>query len=689
MVVFLYICGINEFINNKLIIKTMTKKYALMCLALMSLTVAQAEVIVSSPDGRINVDFEMKGDKPYYSVLYDGQVAIEPSALGLKTNMGDYTQNLTWNKDRQMTGENTGSYILPSLKEGQEHEFLFKTAKLQFSRKANPAAQENARPRSRRDHGPVMEIEFFVSNRDVAFRYTVLTQGDTRSCVITEEASAFRVADNALTFMAPQSNPMTGFARTMPSYETKYTLGEPVGKNGWGNGYTFPCLFEVPNADKAKALWIMVSETGTDGDYVGCRLLGGNGGEYRIGFPMEGELNGWGCTSVQMALPGKTPWRTITIGHTPANVVESTVTWDLVEAKYPASKDYSKDYGKGMWSWIIGMDSSCNFDEQKRYIDFAAAMGYRSLLVDALWDVQIGRERIAELSRYAQSKGVGLYLWYNSNGSWNDAPQSPKGIMNNPYERRKEMKWMQENGILGIKVDFFGGDKQPMMQLYEDILTDANDYGIMVIFHGCTLPRGWERMFPNFVAAEAILASENLHFSQGFCDAEARDCGTMYPFTRNTVASMDFGGSALNKYYNANNNRGSRRVTSDVYALATAVLFQSPVQHFALAPNNLTDAPAYAIDFMKSVPTKWDEVRFIDGYPGKYVIFARRAGDKWYIAGVNAMETPLKQTLTLPMIEGKSSVTLYQNGEMKEAKLSKRQTIKVEIPTNGGFVIVK
>ena len=228
-----------------------------------------------------------------------------------------------------------------------------------------------------------------------------------------------------------------------------------------------------------------------------------------------------------------------------------------------------------------------------------------------------------------------------------------------------------------------------MMQLYEDILTDANDFGIMVIFHGCTLPRGWERMFPNFVAAEAILASENLHFSQDFCDAEARDCGTLYPFTRNTVASMDFGGSALNKYYNANNNRGSRRVTSDVYALATAVLFQSPVQHFALAPNNLTDAPAYAIDFMKSVPTKWDEVRFIDGYPGKYVIFARRAGDKWYIAGVNAMETPLKQTLTLPMIEGKSSVTLYQNGEMKEAKLSKRQTIKVEIPTNGGFVIVK
>lgn len=331
----------------------MTKKYATLCLALMSFAMARAEVIVSSPDGRISVDFEMKDGKPTYSVLYDGQVAIAPSALGLKTNMGDYTQRLKWDKEKERTGEQHGSYVLPSLKEGQEHNFKMNTAILQFSQRERP----------------VMEVEFRVSNRDVAFNYTLLPQRDTRSCVITEEASAFRVADNALTFMAPQSNPMTGFARTMPSYETKYTLGEPVGKNGWGNGYTFPCLFEVPNADKEKALWILVSETGTDGDYVGCRLLGGNGGEYRIGFPMEGELNGWGCTSVQMALPGKTPWRTITVGHTPANIIETTVTWDLVEAKYPASKDYSKDYGKGMWSWIIGMDSSCNFDEQKRYIE--------------------------------------------------------------------------------------------------------------------------------------------------------------------------------------------------------------------------------------------------------------------------------------------------------------------------------
>ena len=400
-------------------------------------------------------------------------------------------------------------------------------------------------------------------------------------------------------------------------------------------------------------------------------------------------MNGVGSTTPAVQLPSETPWRTITCGETLQNIVETTVANDLVQPKYKASKDYT--YGKGSWSWIIGMDSSCNFDEQKRYIDFSAAMGWRSVLIDALWDKQIGYERMAELARYAKSKGVGLFLWYNSNGRWNDAPQSPLNKMDRSSARRQEMAWMQKNGILGIKVDFFGGDKQQMMQLYEDILTDANDFGIQCIFHGCTLPRGWERMYPNYVASEAVLASENLHFGQGACDAEAFN-GCIHPFIRNTVGSMDFGGSTLNKFYNADNQHGTVRRTSDVYALATAVLFQSSVQHFAMAPNNLTDAPAWAVDFMKAVPTTWDEVKFIDGYPGKYVILARRCGDKWFVVGINADKQPLKTTVTLPMFQKDTQLTVYSDdaqlqGAVKQVKQNKKQQLTVVIPTNGGLVI--
>ena len=517
----------------------------------------------------------------------------------------------------------------------------------------------------------------------MAFRYKVYPRRETLAGIVESEASGFVLPEGTTTFLCPQSKPMGGFARTSPSYETSYTLDEPAGKNGWGEGYTFPCLFKTPSG------WVLISETGTDGSYVGCRLLNEGGTNYRIGFPQPGELNGAGSVSPAIPLPYSTPWRTITLGETLAPIVETTVANDLVAPKYEASRDYT--YGKGSWSWIIGMDGSCNFDEQKRYIDFSAAMGYRSVLVDALWDKQIGYEKMAELARYGRERGVGLFLWYNSNGHWNDAPQSPRDKMDRSPVRRKEMKWMHDNGILGIKVDFFGGDKQPTMQLYEDILTDANEFGLQVIFHGCTLPRGWERMYPNYVASEAVLASENLHFGQGACDAEARNACT-HPFIRNTVGSMDFGGSALNKRYSADNQHGTTRRTSDVFALATAILFQSSVQHFALAPNNLQDAPAWAIDFMKAVPTTWDEVRFIDGYPGRYVILARRCGDQWYVAGINADEQPVKTKIDLGMMAKGSLLTVYSddaklNGNKATAKM-KKGGFAVTIPQNGAVVIV-
>ena len=632
---------------------------------LFSVVSAKAQTVFS-PDGKVQVVIELiEGGQPCYRVTYDGQEVVERSLLGVKTNIGDLTQGLT--QKELLQNQVSDTYQLRNIKESC------------VDYEANEAVVTYAK-----NDVPVMDVIFRVSNRDVAFRYRILPQKETRVCVVTEEASGFVLPEGTTSFLCPQSKPMGGFARTSPSYETPYTCDEPVGKNGWGEGYTFPCLFKTTGG------WVLISETGTDGGYVGCRLLNEQGGAYRIGFPQAGELNGAGATSAAVALPCETPWRTITVGPL-ANIVETTAAFDLVQPKYKASQEYI--YGKGSWSWIIGMDPSCNFDEQKRYIDFSAAMGYQSVLIDAFWDQQIGYEKIAELARYGKEKGVGIFLWYNSNGAWNDAFQTPIGKMNNSRIRREEMKWMQENGIRGIKVDFFGGDKQPMMQLYEDILSDANDYGLLCIFHGCTLPRGWERMYPNYAASEAVLASENLHFGQGACDAEAYNA-CIHPFVRNTVGSMDLGGSALNKRYSADNQHGTTRRTSDVFALAAAVLFQSAVQHFALAPNNLEDAPAWAIDFMKRVPTTWDEVKLIDGYPGKYIILARRCGQKWYVVGINAEKETLKKTITLPMFAAGRALQLYSddaqlNGSVKTVKQNKRQQLTVTIPCNGGLVVME
>ena len=649
--------------------------------ALTTLAVASAHALekqIVSPDGQLTVIVSDNGGQPTYQVSRSGQNVLLPSPLGVKLNFADLTQGVTL-KDCAVKSV-SDSYELKTIK--QSHVSYEATEGVcQFEK----------------DGWRAFDVVFRVSNRDVAFRYQLypkkVRNDETRVAVVQSEATGFVMPDGTTTFLCPQSKPMGGFARTSPSYETSYSLDEAAGKNGWGEGYTFPCLFKVPSVAVAQQqtgqVWVLISETGTDGGYVGCRLLNAGGTNYRIGFPQQGEMNGQGTVTAAVSLPCETPWRTITVGRTLQNIVETTVAWDVVAPKYKASKDYT--YGKGTWSWIIGMDSSCNFEEQKRYIDFSAAMGYRSVLIDAFWDRQIGYERMAELARYGRTKGVGIFLWYNSNGQWNDAPQTPIGKMDRPAVRRQEMKWMHDTGILGIKVDFFGGDKQPMMQLYEDILTDANDFGLQVIFHGCTLPRGWERMYPNYVASEAVLASENLHFGQGACDAEARNA-CIHPFVRNTVGSMDFGGSTLNKYYNADNAHGTVRRTSDVYAMATAVLFQSSVQHFAMAPNNLTDAPAWAVDFMKDVPTTWDEVHFIDGYPGKYVVLARRSGDTWYVVGINAQDQPLKRNLYLPMFAKNSLLTVYSDnvllqGSVRQEILTKKQQMTITIPKNGGIVI--
>ena len=632
--------------------------------ATMAATAETREIV--SPNGGLKVCVSDDGGKAAYTVSLNGATCIETSPLGIVLNFADYTSGL---KMAQGEAQRTVDveYSLRNIKRSH----------------VSHKASEMVIPFTK-DGKPVFDLVMHVADNDVAFKYRIHAQGATQVAVVKEEKTGFTLPDGTTTFLCPQSAPMHGFARTSPSYETNYTLDDTMGKNGWNEGYSFPCLFKMNND-----AWVLISETGIDGNYCAGRLLNKGGSAYAMGQPQKGEMNGVGDVSPAIALPGDTPWRTITIGESLAPIVETTIPFDVVKPKY-AAKSEAK-YGRGSWSWIIGMDPSCNFDEQKRYIDFSAAMGYESVLVDALWDTQIGREKIAELARYGKSKGVSLYLWYNSNGAWNDAPQGPRHLMDKSQARRAEMAWMQSIGIRGIKVDFFGGDKQPMMQLYEDILADANDFGLLVIFHGCTLPRGWERMFPAYAASEAVLASENLHFSQGMCDAEAKNA-CIHPFIRNTVGSMDFGGSTLNKFYNANNKSGSQRKTSDVFALATAIMFQSPVQHFALAPNNLDDAPSWAIDFMKKVPTTWDDVKFIDGYPGKYCIMARRTGDKWYVVGINAQETPVKLKLSLPMFPAGSQLNLYSDtekleGSLKTVKLPKKQQMQISIPCNGGLVI--
>lgn len=332
-----------------------------------------------------------------------------------------------------------------------------------------------------------------------------------------------------------------------------------------------------------------------------------------------------------------------------------------------------------------------NEKDQRTFIDLASELGYEYILIDALWDERIGRDKMAEMVAYARSKHVDVILWYNSNGYWNDAPQSPRNCMDTAPARHREMAWLKSIGVKGLKVDFFGGDKQMTMKLYEDILTDANCYGLMLNFHGATLPRGWERIYPNHMTSEAVTASENLIFSQGFANNEAFN-STVFPFVRNPVAAMDYGPVLLNKVFSRDQRRGSQRRTTDVFQLATAVLFQSPLQHFGITPNNLEEQPDFVIDFLKAVPTVWDEIRYVEGYPGKSVVLARRSGDRWYIAAAHADKERKNMTISLPWLQGKSLDLIYDKEDrtagLRKITVEEDGNVRLTMETGGGAVLV-
>ena len=590
---------------------------------------------------------------------------LEESPLGLESTIGDFSTGLTFlSESKKQIEEN---YYLPNGKTSRIH-YLANELTVSYLNK----------------NKDTLQVLFRVSNNDIALAYRLASHKQTH-CTIKRELTGFNFPAHTTTFITPQAPSGEGWMKTKPSYEEEYTNEEPIGTpSKYRLGYTFPALFHLGNTG-----WVLLSETGVTSRYAGTRLSEGNQeGLYTIAFPEKEENGGMGDNTVTSNLPLITSWKTITVGETLKPIVETTSAYNGMKPVYTASQPYKP--GRSTWSWILWQDESCNYKDQQIFIDLAAEMGYEYILIDALWDKQIGYENMPSLIAYAQSKGVDVILWYNSNGAWNDAPQGPKQRMDTAPARQKEMAWMKSLGVKGIKVDFFGGDKQTTMKLYEDILTDANQYGIFVVFHGTTLPRGWERMYPNHMGSEAALVSENLVFSQDFANKEAYT-STMLPFTRNAVSAMDFGPVFFNKRFSKQADKGTIRKTTDAFQLATSILYQSPVQHFGITPNNIQEQPEYVINFMKKIPTTWDETRFIDGYPGKYCVMARRFGSKWYIGATNASNSLQSYTLSLPWLIGKEVTVLFDHKDrsvgFKTAKIDKKGLLKIELENLGGCVI--
>ncbi|MCY2992223.1 MAG: glycoside hydrolase family 97 protein [Planctomycetota bacterium] len=522
-----------------------------------------------------------------------------------------------------------------------------------------------------------LEVVLRVANDGVAFRYRF--PGSSPAVVtVTSESTGFRLPAEGRAWMTPYQES----TQYSPAYEANYLDGIPIGTNspkptGWG----FPALFQVARQSR----WVMLTEAAVDGTYCGCRLAqAAPGGVYRIRFP--GPEEGWGHGNVQPSakLPWAMPWRVVLVGESLAGIVESTLVTDLNPPSRIADVSWIKP-GRVAWSWWSDHDSPRDYRQLREFVDLAAEMGWEYFLVDANWTL-MDHGNVRELADYAKAKGVGLFLWYNSGGEHNIVSEKPRGCLQSPELRKFEFELLRKWGIRGVKVDFFQSDKQEIMALYHDILRDAAEAQIMVNFHGCTLPRGWERTWPHLMSMEGVRGEENYTFAADF-PVEAPRYNTIVPFTRNVVGPMDYTPCAFtdDKY---------PHLTTNAHELALAVVFESALLHFAdrvSAYRQLPDAPK---TFLRELPVTWDETRYLAGHPGRSVVLARRKGDVWYLGALNGQKEPLRLSLPLGFLgAGKFAGILIGDGNeprsfaSREVRLQAGESFELNLAPYGGCAI--
>jgi hypothetical protein len=589
---------------------------------------------------------------------------LEESRLGLVRDEADFTRGLTL------------AETSPVAAVRDEYELL--TSKRRF----NQYAAQRQVYRLRTAKNQQIEIQFQVSNDGVAFRY-VFPERDSRVHAIRAESSSFKFPAGSKAWLQPIAVAKSGWSGSNPSYEEIYGKDIDVGTpSPTGAGWVYPALFRTGET------WLLLSETGLVRNYCGTRLQSRwRDTEYTIAFPDPQENFQNGPVAPQSTLPWTTPWRLIVIGDL-ATIIESSLGTDLAEPPAASAALVRNGPGKASWSWPLLGDNETIYDTQKRFIDYAAQMGWSYTLIDSMWDKQIGYERLKELVDYARTKNVRILLWYNSAGDWNTTPLTPRNLMLTHDSREREFAKLKRIGVAGLKVDFFGGDGQSMIQYYQDILEDAARFGLLVNFHGATLPRGWQRTYPNLMTMEAIRGMEFVAFDQKNAEDEPTHAA-MLPFTRNVFDPMDFTPVVLDRINNI------ERRTSSAFELALSVLFTSGIQHYAEIPEGMMRAPSYVRDFMKRVPSIWEDVRFVAGEPGKYVVLARRSGNQWYVAGINAERSPREVAVNLADLGAEKGATLITDGD--GGNLSFRQDrvtpddqgrARLTIQPRGGFVMV-
>ena len=642
-------------------------KSLLLLLTLLSILPSQLsfsrpdKMVLTSPGNEIRLSVQVNDSgEATYSVFYRSAAVIEKSSLGIIREDADFTSNLKFLSASDISVVSDNYTML----HGKTKEASYIGNRRTFSFAGST--------------GEKMDVIFQVSDDGVAFCYSFPVVSKEEKNIISE-TTGFSFVGGTKGWIQPRAPSKSGWNQTNPSYEEHYLEGVLLEETAANTaGWVFPALFFTGNC------WVNITESWPDRNYCGSHLVKGTGSnEMIIAFPELTEGFTDKVVLPRSILPWATPWRIITLGSSPGTIVESTHGTDLAKPRMPGDFSYVKP-GRASWSWALMKDYSVRYEVQKEFITYASEMGWEYCLIDVNWDVTIGMEKLAELSLYAAEMNVGLIVWYNSAGPWNTVRYHPKDKLLTHESRKKEFAALEKLNIKGIKVDFFGGDGQSMMDYYQDILEDAHSHHLIVNCHGSTFPRGLHRTWPNLVSMEAIKGFEFATFDQESANKVPSKAATL-SFIRNAFDPMDFTPVCFNEYDNF------ERITGNGAELAMAVLFLSGVQHYAETPKGMANVPEYVRNIMSDIPVTWDETRFIDGYPSRYLVIARRTGDTWYIAGINAGKDPLDLILKIPFIKTLKGISITEGETLRSFTTGTvtpdaGKSVAVTLKPNGGFV---
>jgi hypothetical protein len=455
----------------------------------------------------------------------------------------------------------------------------------------------------------------------------------------------------------------------VPSYSGTFKSAE-----GWNNRWGYPALIEP-----ADGVFVLITEANIEkGQSASC--LYNDGETYRV---VEAErMDVAGETSDHKTANGKTPWRVAIIG-TLADVVESTLVTDVSEPCKIADTSWIHP-GTVSWIYWAYNHGSNDYDIIKKYVDMAVTLGLPYVLIDAEWDEMKNGKTIEDALNYAKEKGIKPLIWYNSSVGWVDGAPTPKFRLNKPEDREREFAWCDKMGVAGVKIDFFSGDNQKNMDYCQDLLECAARHHLLVNFHGATVPRGWQRTWPNLMSTEGVYGAEWYNNVPTFTAKAARHNATL-PFTRNVIGPMDYTPCTFSDSQHPH-------ITTNGHELALTVLFESALQHLADRPESYLAQPQAVQDFFGYLPTTWDETRLVCGYPGEYVVMARRSGTTWYVAGINGSDEQRTLKFSLDFIKGDvSEMTLFgDSGDKKSPWIIVPMfslPSSLDLAPRGGFVL--